>query len=123
MADRGSTLGTNQALYEGDYLSSGNGYYAVMQNDGNFVLYSTMHWIPHNAAWASGTNGKGAPGRRIIMQSDGNLVIYDSYNSPIWASNTCQSGSPPFRLVMQTDRNLVIYDGYGSATWATGTNI
>lgn len=85
---KGNTLGAGQTLYAGEYLESGNGYYAVMQHDGNFVLYKTMHWVPANALWASNTDGKGVKPRRIVMQNDGNLVIYDTYNNATWASNT-----------------------------------
>ena len=123
MTDKGPTLYNNQTLNTGDYLSSGNGYYAVMQQDGNFVLYQTQLWIPQNAIWASGTNGKGVPPTKITMQDDGNLVIYDTYNTATWASNTYEKGTKPHKLVMQPDRNLVIYDGSGQPTWATGTNI
>lgn len=120
---KGNTLGDGQTLNAGQYLESGNGYYAVMQQDGNFVLYQTLHWIPKNALWASNTCMKGVQPRRVIMQNDGSLVVYDVYNTPTWASNTFQKGAKPHRLVMQPDRNLVIYDGSGKATWASNTNI
>ena len=40
MANKGSFLATGQYLSVGDYLVSDNGeFFAVMQSDGNFVLY------------------------------------------------------------------------------------
>lgn len=55
MTNKGNTLNVEQTLYPGDYLSSGNGYYAVMQEDGNFVLYETDNWSSYNAKWNSET--------------------------------------------------------------------
>ena len=37
--DRGTTLENNGVLHQKQYLNSGNGYYAVVQDDGNFVVY------------------------------------------------------------------------------------
>jgi hypothetical protein len=121
--DRGTILGNGATLNAGEFLSSGNGYFAIFQDDGNFVLYKSVNFIPPNAVWASNTYGKGAPPRYITMQYDGNLVIYDDNGHATWASGTDRKGGPPHRLVMQPDRNLVIYDGSGTPTWATGTNI
>jgi hypothetical protein len=56
---------------------------AIMQTDGNFVLYH----VNNAPAWASNTAG--SPGSYVIMQNDGNLVIYKPI-VPIWASNTVQ---------------------------------
>jgi hypothetical protein len=120
--NKGSTLGNAKTLKQGEFLSSGNGYYAVMQFDGNFVLYVTMDWKPKNALWSSKTNNKGVPPRRVVMQDDGNLVVYDVYNTALWNSGTYHKGTKPHRLVMQKDGNLVLYDGKNKATWATGTN-
>ena len=43
--------------------------YAVMQSDGNFVIYAGS-----TALWSTKTNG--ANGAQLVLQSDGNLVIY-----------------------------------------------
>ncbi|HEV2060310.1 MAG TPA: hypothetical protein VGR11_13220 [Solirubrobacteraceae bacterium] len=55
---------------------------AVMQGDGNFVLYH-QGW---NALWSSGTYGN--PGSYIVMQNDGNLVIYNPGGRVLWATGT-----------------------------------
>ena len=120
--DIGNTLNDGQTLNPGQYLSSGNCYYAVMQGDGNFVLYVTQHWVPPNAIWSSGSSKKGIAPRRVVMQNDGNLVIYDVYSRATWSSGTNEKGSKPHRLVMQNDGNLVIYDGDNQPTWSTRTN-
>ena len=57
-----------------------NGTRLVMQNDGNFVLYTSSG----NAVWASDTNGTGAS--RVVINNDGSLAIY-SGNEPVWAEN------------------------------------
>mmetsp|Transcript_13855 Transcript_13855/g.12561 ORF Transcript_13855/g.12561 Transcript_13855/m.12561 type:complete len:123 (-) Transcript_13855:82-450(-) len=118
------TLGNGQTLEQGSFLRSSNGkYYAVIQSDGNFVLYTSKDFVPSNAAWSTKTNGKGTGPYKITVQDDGNLVIYDNNNEAIWATNTNGIGSKPYRLEMQDDRNLVIYDVNGHSTWASGTDI
>jgi hypothetical protein len=59
------------------------GYGAVMQTDGNFVLYD----VNQRALFASNTWGQS--GNTLALQNDGNLVVYRSSGSPVWASNTC----------------------------------
>jgi hypothetical protein len=58
--------------------------FAVMQGDGNFVVYRGPGLA---AVWATDTASY--PGSRFLVQNDGNLVIYDASNVPRWASNTC----------------------------------
>ena len=57
---------------------------AVMQTDGNFVVYSGGH-----ALWATGTNGRG---QYLCFQNDGNLVVYagafDCGGYAYWGSGT-----------------------------------
>ncbi|CAF1249561.1 unnamed protein product [Adineta ricciae] len=112
-----SCLGNDASLHSPNQISSPNGaYHAVMQDDGNFVLYSTPSRKP---LWASNTNGKGQGPFRVTMQDDGNLVIYETCGKPTWSSNTYYKGTKPYQLVMQDDGNLVIYDCNRHATWAT----
>jgi hypothetical protein len=54
-------------------------YRAVMQSDGNFVVYSA----PQSAAWSSATMGK--PATFLRIQDDGNLVVYGGTNA-LWAA-------------------------------------
>ena len=117
-----SVISAGSCLKEGQYIKSGNGYSAVMQKDGNFVLYSSGHWVSKNALWSSQTCGKGIGPFCLSMQKDGNLVIYDRNGTPTWASNTCNKGAYGHWLVMQKDGNLVLYDGKHKCTWASGTH-
>lgn len=106
-------LGVNWSAPQSTSMwSNGGGYLAVLQGDGNFVVYAPGS----RAVWCTRTGGA----NRIVMQGDGNMVIYNSANRATWASNT--SGNGKSRLVMQSDGNLVIYRADGRATWATYTN-
>jgi hypothetical protein len=69
--------GTN--LHNG---ASEAGAYAIMQDDGNLVIYNTSGL----ALWASNTYGN--PGAYFAFQGDANLVVYSSAGKPLWASNT-----------------------------------
>lgn len=106
------TLPTRVTLYANDKLVSTDGRFtAIMQTDGNFVVY----YNGHGALWSSGTNGN--TGAYVVLQADGNLVVRRSNGTAAWASNTSGSG---LYLTMQTDGNLVMY-GSGGAYWSSGT--
>lgn len=105
-----STLAAGQSLSGGQMLTSPNGSYrAVMQGDGNFVVYQGSR-----ALWSSKTNGSGAD--RVAMQGDGNVVVYAG-SSAKWASGTVRSGGSA--LVMQDDGNLVLYATGSRAIWSS----
>ncbi|MFH9070390.1 NBR1-Ig-like domain-containing protein [Streptomyces alboflavus] len=61
---------------------------AVMQHDGNFVLYSEEN----KPYWATDTDGN--PGSWLVAQDDGNLVLYAESGAPLWASDTVQRFGP-----------------------------
>ena len=114
----GDTLYSGDRLTEGQQLISRSGSHkAVMQTDGNFVVYNNKTNAP---TWASQTNGKGVKPRYLAMQTDGNLVVYGKYNKPWWASGTNGKGDGG-RVTMQGDGNLVIYDINNKPTWASNT--
>ena len=99
---------------EGSYLRSTNGRFrAVIQGDGNFVVYDGTEEI-----WASNSPCDRPPGFNLAMQSDGNLVIYDGQNARVWSSNTEGIGVGPYRLILEDDGNLVIYDSQNRPTWS-----
>ena len=116
-----STLPGGKSLKEGEYLDSGNGYYAVMQSDGNLVLYRTRNWIPSNAYWHTNTSGFGKPKYRLVMQTEGNLFIEDSRKLKYFTTRTYKVGKKPYKLILQTDANLVLYDGDNKPIWASNT--
>jgi RHS repeat-associated protein len=57
------------------------GGYAVMQSDGNFVIYSSTNV----ALWSTGSSGSGAT--LVELETDGRLILYN----PVWSSGTTQS--------------------------------
>lgn len=103
-------LNAGQALY-----SPTGTYEAVMQGDGNFVVYQ----VGGAALWSSATSGSGST--HVVMQTDGNLVIYTASGVAVWSSGTAPSSND--NLTMQDDSNLVIYDGSGTALWDRQTGI
>ena len=128
-----SFLAENQSLQPGQCVVSPNillnqtglgqaaGYFLILQNDGNLVLYN---YANGQAVWASGTSGQTVT--NCVMQNDGNLVIYGP-SGAIWASNT--AGDPDSILEVQDDGNTVIYqpqpqsDGTNKlvAVWSTNS--
>ena len=85
----GNQLIAPATLTEGDSIVSSNGWYkAVMQADGNLVVYNKAEV----AVWASATN-YGAGTYTLVVQQDGNTVIYDG-STAIWATNTVTRGIP-----------------------------
>ena len=64
--------------------TSNTTFKAIMQSDGNFVVYDGDTPI-----WNSGTVGMGEGPRRLVLNSDGNLVIYDK-NSTSMANKHCR---------------------------------
>jgi hypothetical protein len=56
--------------------------YAVMQEDGNMVIYAYAAY--QGGLWTSGSQGH--PGASMLVQDDGNMVIY-TWKS-MWATNT-----------------------------------
>lgn len=67
--------------------TSASNAYALMQSDGNFVIYGQGG---HPAYWSTGTQGN--TGAHIVMQCDGNLVVYRTNGTAAWNSGT-QTGS------------------------------
>ncbi|MEW2161054.1 hypothetical protein AB0950_38430 [Streptomyces sp. NPDC007189] len=120
--------------------TSGNpGAYAVMQTDGNLVVYKNGGGPGLGGAlWSSKTYGN--PGAYATVQTDGNIVVYgNASTSALWASGTnarrqtiaSNTTLKPgwwtqgtyTRLVMQTDGNLVMYRRRdGAAIWSSRTS-
>ncbi len=116
------TLKNGATLYQEEYLQSTNdGYYGIMQRDGNFVIYTSRDFSPVNALWSSKSDGKGQQPFRLIMQDNGNLVIRDVNNKQIWNTHTAGKGEKPHYLIMQIDRNLVLYDSHHQPIWGSNT--
>ncbi|QXG74412.1 fibronectin type III domain-containing protein [Modestobacter sp. L9-4] len=101
------------ALSDGAEIRSPDGRYsAVMQDDGNFVVYADGT----RPLWDSRTwRGRDT---RVELRDDGDLVVFDALGWSLWDSGT--AGNPRSRLAMQDDGNLVLYAADGAALWSTG---
>ena len=114
-ANLGSSLAIGKSIGVGQALYSPNGVFrAVMQGDGNFVVYLNWDELP---SWSTGTNGSGA--NVLNFQSDGNLVVRPSGGAAAWAAGTNTYGGTT--LNMQDDGNLVLYNSAGRAMWSWET--
>jgi hypothetical protein len=80
-------LARDKALWATGTVAKCVGMLAIMQSDGNFVVYGPANSV----CWAAGTTGKGSV---LIMQDDGNLVIYDQNQRPVWSSGTAGGKKP-----------------------------
>jgi hypothetical protein len=78
----------NRAVWSA-YTQGKAASYAVMQDDGNFVVYDSFQ----NPLFDTQTNGH--LGAFVILQDDGNLVIYDLDGvTPLWQSVTSVAEAP-----------------------------
>jgi hypothetical protein len=80
MADKGSTFSQGQQLGNDDYLTSTNGVNrAIMQSDGNFVLYRRLEdgsWTPRWDTFSFGSHGHGPQYAAKIGADDGSFQVW-----------------------------------------------
>ena len=116
VAAASATLAPGQELTSGQSLWSGpNGYWAVIQGDGNFVIYNSING---SVLWATFSS---VPGSYIVMQTDGNLVVYSPSGVEQWASGT--QGNWGIYASMQGDSNFVLYGPTGRSIWDYATGL
>jgi len=78
----------NRAIWSA-YTQNHAASIAIMQDDGNFVVYDSFQ----NPFFNTGTQGN--PGAFIIIQDDGNLVVYAGDGlTPLWQSGTSAAEAP-----------------------------
>lgn len=108
-------LTANSSLTEGNELVSTNGWFAaVVQADGNFVVYRKPEKIPANAVWSSETNiGRNTNGYTLVMQRDGNLVLYndDVARNDYAGGSVVWTGSDTHRLGQISSLTRLNIDG------------
>ncbi|WP_327066656.1 hypothetical protein [Kitasatospora sp. NBC_01302] len=109
------------------------GAYAVMQADGNFVVYRQGRSDPAGALWSSSTWGN--PGSNVGILNDTlsvegmSGVHWQGYSNTLYGdtvtgmmSSKTYAESASVWLVMQADGNLVLYRKRdGAVLWASGT--
>eukprot|EP01117_Protostelium_nocturnum_P001500 TRINITY_DN11804_c0_g1_i1.p1 TRINITY_DN11804_c0_g1~~TRINITY_DN11804_c0_g1_i1.p1 ORF type:complete len:170 (+),score=13.03 TRINITY_DN11804_c0_g1_i1:279-788(+) len=101
---------------------------AIMQSDGNLVVYKhvdTAKLNPFNknhtdVLWASNTCNVGTGPFQLHLK-DRSLFIEDGAGTKTWQANLAREPQGPMKLIMQRDGNLVLYDEKG-AVWATNTD-
>ncbi len=113
----------NYYLSMGEYLSGGmritslNGkYFAMMQTDGNFVIYQSD---TQKALWHTNTYGGNYTSYRAMMQTDGNFVVYGIKNgamTALWNAGTHVYGSGTYRLELGDDSVLRVKKN-GNTVW------
>jgi hypothetical protein len=75
--------GRGTGIHQGQFEPRGyRAARAVMQEDGNFVIYDTEQ-NPPVPLWATNTHGN--PGAYLSVQGDGNLVVYSASNGVLWS--------------------------------------
>ena len=58
---------------------------AMMQSDGNFILYDDAS----TTKWSTGTSSKNST--FLVLENSGNLVLFDQDQNSLWATNTTAS--------------------------------
>jgi hypothetical protein len=110
-----------ESLKAGEGLLSANGNFkAVMQTDGNLVVYNNSG----KTLWASNTftTNKTKLPYTAVMQDDGNFVIYNVKGESVWASQTWHSKpDDTYSLIMQDDGLLTLYGVDELPKWNTKT--
>jgi len=127
----GSIIRVNEFLSVNDYIESPNRlFFAILQEDGNFVVYKGTRDNQQEAWWA--TNKYGNPGKFFaILQTDGNFVVYkgtspQDQQETWWATN--KYGNPgKFFAILKDDGNFVVYKGTSpqdqqECWWATNND-
>jgi len=98
----GSYVGETVTQIWQSKTSGHSGARAILQGDGNFVIYSASNAV----LWASNTAGH--PGSALVVQNDGNVVLYHG-SQALWATKAISTvdghGSPTvnFRSCPQPD--------------------
>ncbi|CAL5220205.1 g2179 [Coccomyxa viridis] len=120
-------LQAGDRLAAGDKLESSNGLSnAILQHDGNFVVYTRKNLLTSasKAAWSTGTyeGNRKHPlrGHELCAQEDGNLVLYTVDRKVAWASNTDNRNSDAYTLEVTDSGALVWYcETNGEEVWSS----
>jgi uncharacterized protein (AIM24 family) len=94
-----AVLSAGQQLLPGQELDDGP-YRAVMQTDGNFVVYNAS-----TPMWSTHTSGHMNQGFHLVMQGDGNLVMYSGSGAVVWASY--RFGSSPVLVLWNNGNGML----------------
>ncbi|CAK0782759.1 hypothetical protein CVIRNUC_005954 [Coccomyxa viridis] len=120
-------LTAGDKMIAGDRLESSNGLSsAVLQGDGNFVVYTRENLLSKvtNVAWSTGTyqgnRKRSLMGHELFAQDDGNLVLYTRDCRVAWASNTDSPSKDAYTLEVTDSGTLVWYcETTGEEVWTS----
>lgn len=101
--------------------SSNQQYFAVMQLDGDFVLYKDLGEKKKSRVWSTGTSGKGTGPYHVELQHDGNLVLYDNIGAKLFTTEVKEHGQRPHHLIVENGGHLVIYDAKDEPIWSSAS--
>lgn len=124
-----NVLYVNQKLQEGQYLLSNNSLYtALLQTDGNFVIYYLYsNYGTTYSLWSTNTYNQNNGVHVLQFTMSALLQLVDASNTIIYTFNTV-IGVGSVYLTMQDDGNLVVYQSdvqsgsQPTVLWASGTN-
>lgn len=133
-----ATAAQNYFVKPGECIVSPNRKFAaVMQSDGEFVVYPTDTPVAEKHVWAASTFRRGLAG--LLVKQDGNIAIYSAGGITVdekgrpsgnggkveFSSN---SGTKPYAdyfLAMQDHGNIVLYKGkaptISACIWSSNT--
>eukprot|EP01022_Parablepharisma_sp_SALTPOND_P016837 TRINITY_DN2565_c0_g1_i1.p1 TRINITY_DN2565_c0_g1~~TRINITY_DN2565_c0_g1_i1.p1 ORF type:complete len:265 (-),score=13.20 TRINITY_DN2565_c0_g1_i1:229-1023(-) len=115
----GPELYDKETLSQGYCLVSPNGNCrAVMQHDGNFVVYQG----PATVVWSSGTKYYGWGPYRLVMTSYGRPTIYDSEDRDLWNTGSAKTTGGIW-LFLEDTCELVLTNNWPSVTWTSESQL
>ncbi|EAL67630.1 hypothetical protein DDB_G0279711 [Dictyostelium discoideum AX4] len=105
-------------------ISHNKRYEAVMQGDGNFVIYSLENTSSdkRHVVYETDTYHKGHGPYKFYSQNDGNLVIYDSKNNATWSSKTANVRTKrpgPYYCRLFDSGSLKAFDKNNEIMWSS----
>ena len=113
------TASANTCLRSSQCLTSPNrNYRAIMQCDGNFVVYNRKDG-KDTPIWDTKSAGNG--GAFLALQQDGNLVLYNSSNKPLWSSGTNLRPFADYKLSLNNSGVLTLTRKYDNKVRWTST--
>ena len=114
-AARHDVLDGNKCMMSGQSLVSPNKLYrAVMQDDGNFVVYerSKPIWSSHHGQTTTNSTIPISPTNkpyRLCIDKTGNMSVRDKHNKQVWMSDSGGKDTGPYVLTMQNDGHLLLH--------------
>ena len=113
------TAADNNYLRSSQCLTSPNfNYRAIMQCDGNFVIYNRKDG-KDIAIWDTKSAGNG--GAFLAVQQDGNLVLYNSARKSLWSSGTNLRPFADYKLSLNNSGVLTLTRKYDNKVRWTST--